>query len=86
MGNEVSYLYTAYSQAYSCNAIGNVTGKSGLAYTYSARPHAVTAMGATSYSYDNNGNMIARGSQTLTWDAESRLAKLLESLLLVLLG
>jgi len=29
-------------------------------------------MGTTSYSYDNNGNMTARGSQTIDWDFENR--------------
>ncbi len=29
-------------------------------------------MGGTNYTYDNNGNMTARGAQSLTWDVENR--------------
>lgn len=45
----------------------------GASYTYRTKPHAVTAVGNTTYAYDANGNMTTRGSQTLTWDAENRL-------------
>jgi hypothetical protein len=29
-------------------------------------------VGSTGYSYDANGNMITRGSQTIAWDVENR--------------
>jgi len=46
----------------------------GNSYTYGSRPHAVTdVVGYATYAYDANGNMTARGSQTLTWDVENRL-------------
>jgi RHS repeat-associated protein len=32
----------------------------------------VTAAGTTSYTYDANGNMTARGSQTITWNVENK--------------
>ncbi|MFC1964914.1 hypothetical protein ACFLWG_02795 [Chloroflexota bacterium] len=36
----------------------------------------MTAVGGTSYTYDNNGNMTVRGThggnQTITWDVENR--------------
>ena len=32
-----------------------------------------TSAGTTSYSYDGNGNQLARGADTFTWDAENRL-------------
>jgi RHS repeat-associated protein len=35
----------------------------------------MTAAGGTSYSYDNNGNQTARGSDTFTWDHENRLTQ-----------
>jgi uncharacterized protein RhaS with RHS repeats len=35
-------------------------------------PSAVTAIPGKSYSYDSNGNMITRGSQTLAWDIDNR--------------
>jgi YD repeat-containing protein len=61
--------YTTY------DSTGNITNLQGRAYTYgnNAGPHAVTQIGSTSYTYDANGNMTTRGSQTLTWDAENRL-------------
>jgi hypothetical protein len=57
------------------NALGNITSKNGVAYTYgdSNHKHAVTLVGATNYIYDANGNMTTRGGQTLTWDVENRL-------------
>ena len=36
------------------------------------QPHAVDSAGGTSYTYDNNGNMLTRGSDNITWDAENR--------------
>ncbi|WP_408606805.1 RHS repeat-associated core domain-containing protein [Catenuloplanes japonicus] len=51
-------------------------------YVYPAaggpRPHAVSSIGADTFTYDNAGNTTGRTvggvSQTLTWDAEGRLA------------
>jgi RHS repeat-associated protein len=39
-----------------------------------ANPHAVTSIGGTTYSYDNNGNVTAIGSLDYTWDWRNRLA------------
>jgi hypothetical protein len=39
-----------------------------------ANPHAVTSVGGTSYTYDNNGNVTAIGSVDYTWDWRNRLA------------
>ena len=65
----------AYAETYAYSPIGNITSKNGAAYAYgSPRPHAVTQVGGTAYSYDANGNMTARGAQTLTWNAENRLS------------
>ena len=33
----------------------------------------MTAAGSTSYSYDNNGNVTARGSDSFSWEHENRL-------------
>jgi RHS repeat-associated protein len=38
-----------------------------------ANPHAVTSVGGTAYSYDNNGNATAIGSLDYTWDWRNRL-------------
>jgi RHS repeat-associated protein len=63
------------------NAIGNITNKCGLSYTYATpsglRPSAVTqttGTGGKTYNYDSNGNMSARGTQTLIWDIDNRVA------------
>jgi len=60
------------------DALGNVRrlGESSTnVYSYtSPKPHAVTLAHGKAYSYDNNGNMIARGAQVLAYDAENRLA------------
>ncbi len=75
-----------YSESYTYNAIGNLTNKGGVTYTYptsgptSVRPHAVTGTsnGGT-FSYDNNGNMTIRRDKTgdptyaQAWDYENRL-------------
>jgi RHS repeat-associated protein len=44
------------------------------AETNYANPHAVTSVGGTSYTYDNNGNVTAIGSLDYTWDWRNRLA------------
>ena len=62
-----------YTESYSYDAIGNITAKNGVSYTYGAKPHAVTQVGSTGYEYDANGNLTQRGDQTLGWDAENRL-------------
>ena len=61
-----------YSESYAYNQIGNITSKNGTAYTYGARPHAVTAVGAANYAYDNNGNMVNRAGANIVWDVENR--------------
>jgi YD repeat-containing protein len=71
-------LPTPTSCIYVYNSIGNLTDKCGIAFTYNdatgKHPSAVTFNPATgkTYQYDDNGNMIARGNQTLTWDFENR--------------
>ncbi len=66
-----------------------------LKYTYGAKPHAVTSDGAINgadkldqprtYSYDDNGNMIAwseKGTgrnRTMAWDEENRLTKVTDA-------
>jgi RHS repeat-associated protein len=68
----VSYPYSE-SRLYS--AIGNITAKDGVSYTYSpTKPHQLTQVGSNSYSYDNNGNMTSRWGETLTWDVENHLS------------
>jgi RHS repeat-associated protein len=70
------------SNLISYNAIGNILVKCGVNLTYAApgnlRPSAVTSIdgpNAKSYTYDLNGNMETRGSQTLTWDIDNRVTR-----------
>ena len=49
-------------------------GSYSYAGTGYANPHAVTSVGGTSYTYDNNGNVTAIGSLDYTWDWRNRLA------------
>ena len=70
---------TSFAQTYTYSKLGNITNKSDVgAYTYAetnyANPHAVTSVGDTTYTYDNNGNVTAIGSLDYTWDWRNRLA------------
>lgn len=67
-----------FCRSYTYNAIGNITSASDLgAYTYAgtgyANPHAVTSIGANSYTYDTNGNTLTAGSNTYSFDYRNRL-------------
>ena len=43
-------------------------------YTYGGgKPHAVTNANGKNYTYDDNGNMTARGGDSLSWDVENHL-------------
>jgi RHS repeat-associated protein len=49
-------------------------GSYSYAGTNYANPHAVTGVGGTTHTYDNNGNVTAIGSLDYTWDWRNRLA------------
>ncbi|MDZ4345213.1 MAG: RHS repeat-associated core domain-containing protein [Candidatus Binatia bacterium] len=61
---------------YIYNPIGNLVSKCGAVFSYgdSLHPSAVTFNPATArnYTYDANGNMLTRGTQTLAWDIDNR--------------
>jgi RHS repeat-associated protein len=71
-----------YRHQFAYNMLGNITGMSTstatTTYTYAetgyANPHAVTSVGSTTYTYDNNGNVTAIGSLDYTWDYRNRRA------------
>ena len=69
------------NQSYTYNAIGNLTSKAGVAYTYGPQaplnggPHAVLSAGTTSYTYDAVGNMTgSTGSpgRSYSWNADNQ--------------
>jgi|GEM_PF-3200168 len=66
--------------SYGYNAIGNITDKCGatLSYSDAMHPSAVTNNSATGkdYTYDQNGNMLTRGNQTLAWDIDNRVTQI----------
>jgi len=63
---------------YTYSAIGNLTNKCGavLSYGDANHPSAVTNHSSLkkNYSYDQNGNMLTRGNQTLAWTVDNRVA------------
>ncbi len=61
-------------ESFAYDKIGNLTSKSGTALSYgtTAPKHAVKSHGSTSYTYDANGSMTARGTQTIKYDPEQR--------------
>jgi len=69
----------SYSRAYTYDSNGNITSGPLGTYTYPTGPspvgpHAVSSIGATSYSYDNNGQRIgASPGHTFKWDGGGRL-------------
>ena len=77
----------ATSPAYSTinfiyDSIGNITANTRVgSYSYgSARPHAVTMAGTSTYGYDANGNMTSRqtagSNQALVYDYDNRVSSL----------
>jgi RHS repeat-associated protein len=66
LNNLLSGYYTAY------NELGNITSMRGKSYIYGTKPHAVTRVGTTAYTYDNNGSMLTGDGRTITWDVENR--------------
>ena len=61
-------------ESFAYDTIGNMTTKSGttLDYGTTAPKHAVKSHGTTTYIYDANGSMTARGTQTVKYDPEQR--------------
>ena len=54
-------------KTYAYDAIGNLTSKAGVAYTYGqngAGPHAVTTAGTDTFAYDANGNQTTKNTTT----------------------
>lgn len=64
----------------SYNELGNILTKSGVgSYTYGqngAGPHAVTTAGTNTYSYDANGNLTQKNSDTITWTSFNKVSEI----------
>jgi len=80
-------VIAGYDFTYTYDEIGNMQSKNGEVYYYTpathphpthTQPHAVTAIGNDTFSYDANGNMLTRDDGGVTynqeWDVENRLA------------
>ncbi len=54
-------------ESFAYDKIGNLTSKSGTALSYgtTSPKHGVKTHGTTTYTYDANGSMTARGTQTI---------------------
>ncbi len=61
-------------ESFAYDTIGNMTTKAGTTLNYgtTAPKHAVKSHGSTTYTYDANGSMTARGTQTIKYDPEHR--------------
>ena len=61
-------------ESFAYDTIGNMTSKAGTALDYgtTSPKHAVKSHGSTTYTYDANGSMTARGTQTIKYDPEQR--------------
>ena len=70
-----------YTQSYTYDALGNILTRSDQGtYTYAetgyANPHAVTSIGGSTYTYDNNGNPTSvTGGTSHSWDYQNRLTQ-----------
>ena len=77
----------SFQQAYTYDAVGNLTDRNGLTLTYNPndRPHLPSQDSqGTAYQYDENGNMAARTLSggaiiSYTYDAENRLTQVMSN-------
>lgn len=71
---DVSYIYDPMG-----NRLAMVQDGIPTSYTYDASDRlqtSVTGGVTTTFTWDNNGNMLTKGSQTFTWDRANRLVSL----------
>ena len=61
-------------ESFAYDTIGNMTSKAGTALDYgtTSPKHAVKSHGTTTYTYDANGSLTAKGTQTIKYDPEQR--------------
>jgi RHS repeat-associated protein len=71
---------SSLNQSFAYNIIDNMIRNSAVgSYSYASahqpQPHAVYKAGNTTYSYDDNGNMVTGGGVSLAYDGENRLVQ-----------
>jgi RHS repeat-associated protein len=73
---------TSTTSAYTYDVLGNIVSNSLVgSYSYAgtgySNPHALTSIGSTTYTYDNNGNLTGyTGGNSLSWDYKNRMSSL----------
>jgi RHS repeat-associated protein len=73
--NRLTAVSGPQPKTFAYNSIGNITSKTGIgSYTYGGlKPHAVTAAGGVSYTYDANGNITGDSSgRSISFDGFNR--------------
>ena len=72
--NRVLTASVPTGESFAYDTIGNMTSKAGTALDYgtTSPKHAVKSHGTTTYSYDANGSLTAKGTQTIKYDPEQR--------------
>ena len=72
--NRVLTASVPTGERFAYDTIGNMTSKAGTALDYgtTSPKHAVKSHGSTTYTYDANGSLTAKGTQTIKYDPEQR--------------
>ena len=72
--NRVLTASVPTGESFAYDTIGNMTSKAGAALDYgtTSPKHAVKSHGTTTYTYDANGSLTAKGTQTIKYDPEQR--------------
>ena len=75
--DELNRILTASvpaGESFAYDTIGNMTSKAGAALSYgtTSPKHGVKSHGTTTYTYDANGSLTAKGTQTIKYDPEQR--------------
>lgn len=68
------------NESYAYDAVGNRTSKNGITYSYDAANRLTSSSDGTTYTYDNNGNLLTKtaGGKTTSyrWDVKDRLVRI----------
>ena len=74
MGSGPTTASAPPGESFAYDTIGNMTSKAGTALSYgtTSPKHAVKSHGTTTYTYDANGSLTAKGTQIIKYDPEQR--------------